>query len=75
MTHDDAQFQVKFTSLFCPGRALTFPCDQAGRVSIDALSERARNNYFYARATIGRDFSHPAIVLAGSATPTSLHSH
>jgi hypothetical protein len=25
------------------------------------MSERARNNYFYARAMIGRELAHPAI--------------
>jgi hypothetical protein len=30
-------------------------------VDIDALGERARLNYFYARTVIGREFSIPAV--------------
>lgn len=50
-------FELRFTSLFNAGRALAFPCDAAGRVDLDALSERARSNYFYARAVGGREFA------------------
>jgi len=54
-------FELRFQSLFDAGRALAFPCDAAGRVELDALSERARCNYFYARSVIGRDFGYPAV--------------
>ena len=43
------------------GRGLTFPCDATGHVDLDRLSERARQNYFYARAFIGREFFLPSI--------------
>lgn len=56
-----AGFELRFQSLFNEGRALSFPCDDAGRVNLDALSERARSNYFYARTVIGREFAHPAV--------------
>lgn len=56
-----AGFELRFQSLFHEGRGLSFPCDDAGHVDIDALSERARNNYFFARTLIGRDFAHPAV--------------
>jgi hypothetical protein len=56
-----AGFELRFRSLFNEGRALSFPCDRAGRVDLDALSERARSNYFYARTVIGREFAHPAV--------------
>ncbi len=58
------RFELRFESLFNTGRALAFPCDAAGRVEIDALSERARCNYFYARTVVGRDFAFPAVQLA-----------
>ena len=29
---------------------------------MDALSERARNNYLYARAVVGREYAAPAVV-------------
>lgn len=60
----EAQFQLRFQSLFNEGRALVFPCDQAGHVDMDALSERARHNYLYARTVIGREFATPAVIPA-----------
>ena len=55
-------YEIRFQSLFSAGRALTFPCDEQGRVQMDDLSERARNNYLYARAVIGREFAAPAVL-------------
>lgn len=52
--------QLRFVSLFQPGRALSFPCDASGHVDMDALSERARANYLYARAMVGRDYARPS---------------
>ncbi|MCW5666615.1 MAG: hypothetical protein KIT35_22515 [Piscinibacter sp.] len=60
----EAQYQLRFQSLFNEGRALVFPCDQAGHVDMDALSERARHNYLYARTVIGREFATPAVIPA-----------
>ena len=57
----DNQFEVRFESLFIPGRALTFPCDDHGHVNLDALPPRAKTNYFFARAMVGKDFSPPAL--------------
>jgi hypothetical protein len=54
-------FELRFQSLFHEGRALAFPCDADGRVDLDALSERGRSNYFYARSVVGRDFALPAV--------------
>ena len=55
-------FELRFESLFDPARALSFPCDGRGQVELDALSEKARGNYFFARAVIGREFASPAVV-------------
>jgi hypothetical protein len=55
-------FELRFESLFNPGRALAFPCDERGRVEMDGLTERARRNYLYARAVVGREFATPAVV-------------
>ena len=52
---------MRFRSLFDEGRALSFPCDAQGHVPLDALSERARNNYLYARTVIGRDYAVPEV--------------
>ena len=62
-----SQYQLRFQSLFDSGRGYAFPCDGTGRVDLDRLSERARNNYFYARAMVGRELSVPAV------EPASLH--
>jgi hypothetical protein len=54
-------FQLRFQSLFDPGRGYAFPCDERGQVDLDALSDNARNNYLYARAMIGREVATPAV--------------
>lgn len=56
-----AAYQLCFRSLFQEGRGYAFPCDASGQVDLDNLSERARNNYFYARAMIGKELSLPAV--------------
>ena len=55
-------FELRFESLFHPGRALAFPCDARGCVELDGLSDPARRNYFYARTVVGREFANPAVV-------------
>lgn len=57
-----SHFEIWFESLFDNGRGLAFPCDQAGHVDIDALSERGRSNYFFARAMLGREYATPRVV-------------
>ena len=66
-TRIGAAFELRFRSLFDEGRGYSFPCDGAGNVDIDALSERARNNYFFAHTVIGREFATPAVL------PSALH--
>jgi hypothetical protein len=58
-------FELRFESLFNDGRALAFPCDAEGRVSLDKLSERARVNYLFARGMVGRDFAAPSVLPSG----------
>jgi hypothetical protein len=60
-TGSAADYELRFESLFVEGRALAFPCDQAGLVDMNALSDRARCNYLYARAVVGREFRTPAV--------------
>ena len=57
----NASYEIRFQSLFHEGRALSFPCDAQGRVELDGLSDRARENYLYARAVVGRDYAYPSI--------------
>jgi len=54
-------YELRFDSLFVAGRGLAFPCDAAGQVDLDGLSERARRNYLYARAVVGREYRYPAV--------------
>lgn len=56
-----SQFNLRFRSLFNHGRGFAFPCDSQGRVDLDGLSERARTNYLFARAMVGRDLAAPAV--------------
>jgi hypothetical protein len=57
-----ARYELRFQSLFDEGRAFAFPCDVHGHVDMDALSDRARQNYLYARAVIGREVAMPAVL-------------
>jgi hypothetical protein len=56
-----ADYELRFDSIFVEGRGLVFPCDERGHVDLDRLSERARNNYLYARAVVGREYLTPAV--------------
>jgi hypothetical protein len=62
----ETNWELRFVSLFDAGRGWGFPCDAAGRVDLDALSERGRTNYLYARTVIGREVATPAVVARGS---------
>jgi hypothetical protein len=57
-------YELRFRCLFKPGRGYSFPCDAAGHVDLDALSDGERDSYFYARATIGCEFAMPAVQLS-----------
>lgn len=56
-----SQYQLRFRNLFDSGRGYAFPCDPRGQVDLDSMSETARNNYFYARAMVGRELAVPAV--------------
>ena len=57
----DEAYELSYQSLFNAGRSLRFPCDADGHVLLDRLTERARQNYLYARVVVGREFSFPTI--------------
>lgn len=57
-------FELRFRSLFRDGREYVFPCDSRGQVSMDTLTERARSNYLFARAMVGRDYAPPELTRA-----------
>lgn len=54
-------YELRYQSLFNEGRGFAFPCDAKGNVNLDALSDRARTNYCYARAVVGRELSTPTV--------------
>lgn len=58
------QYQLRYRSFFHPGRGFAFPCDAGGRVDMDTLSDRARLNYLYARAMVGKELQYPAVETA-----------
>lgn len=55
--------ELRFENLFKMGRGYAFPCDAAGRVDLDTLSDLARANYLYARRSVGREFFAPVTCL------------
>jgi hypothetical protein len=67
-----APFEVRFADLMHKGRELVFPCDARGCVDLDTLSERAREDYFFARAMVGRGFLPPRVAPTGCARDKSV---
>jgi hypothetical protein len=61
------RYEIRYQPLSENGLPLSFPCDEQGHVQMDALSERARNSYLYARAVVGREYARPAVL------PCDLH--
>jgi hypothetical protein len=60
--NDIAQdFELRFNALTSSGRALALACDKRGTVDLNAVSDRARSNYLFACALLGRKFSVPAV--------------
>ena len=57
-----ARYQLRYQSLKRQENVLEFPCDAQGRVEMNGLSERARNDYLFARAVVGFEFARPAVV-------------
>ena len=56
-----AAYEILYQPLSNEGRAMSFPCDSQGAVSLDSLTERARNDYLYARAVVGREYAYPSV--------------
>jgi hypothetical protein len=55
------RYELRFGSLFHEGRGYAFPCDAQGRVDLRTLGERARRNFAWVCAAVGREFSVPAV--------------
>ena len=54
---------LHFEPLTAGDAGLDVPCDPQGRVGLDALTDRLRNDYFFARTLIGRLFARPTVLL------------
>ena len=59
-----AAFELRFESLFQPGRAMVFPCDSEGHVDLGRCSANAQTSYLFARAMVGREYKWPRIAPA-----------
>ena len=64
-SRDAGPFELRFQSLFHAGKALAFPCNARGEVSLDTLSDRARENYLFARAVVGHEYAAPVVTSRG----------
>jgi hypothetical protein len=73
-TDPSCRFELRFVATQADGHDFAFPCDQHGRVDLDALPERERTEYFFARALIGRDVARPVVVVVQE-TPVEITRH
>jgi hypothetical protein len=58
---EQTSFELCFESLSDDNTVMAFPCGETGRVDMDAMTEHILNNYLYARAVIGHQFSRPLV--------------
>jgi hypothetical protein len=58
-----ARYELRFQSLFHSGRALSFPCDRAGEVHWDSMTDGARASLLRAQGSVGREWASPAVQL------------
>ena len=65
-----SHYELHYARLLGVGRSFVFPCDAAGNVEMDSLTERARENYLFARSAVGVEMALPTV----RATPLHLSS-
>jgi hypothetical protein len=56
-----SRHELRFRPLDDSRPVFAFRCDARGDVDLDQLSHRERNNYLYARVSIGREFARPSV--------------
>ncbi|MDR7334119.1 hypothetical protein [Roseateles asaccharophilus] len=61
--HTQSTHLLHFEPLTAGDASLDIPCDREGRVGLDALGDKLRNDYFFARTLIGRLFAAPTVRL------------
>jgi hypothetical protein len=54
-------YELIFRPLSGRGSGHAFPCDPGGHVDLDALDERVRNDYLFARALVGWSLAPPVV--------------
>lgn len=57
----EPRFELRFGSLFDPGRAYTFPCDVHGQVPLDRLPQPQRQSFLRVLQLVGREFGSPVV--------------
>jgi hypothetical protein len=60
-SHSSSRHELRFHPLDNSRPVFSFRCDACGEVDLDQLSNRDRNNYLYARVSIGREFARPSV--------------
>jgi hypothetical protein len=58
----EPRYELRFTGLHNRGRGYAFPCDAAGHVRTDQLTDQARGSYLRAQAAVGSELSAPVVV-------------
>lgn len=56
-------YELRFESLSVAHRWFSFACNAQGAADLNQLSDRARCNYLFARALVGREVAAPAVAL------------
>lgn len=56
-----SHYELHYVRLLGIGRSFVFPCDAAGHVAVDSLTERARANYLFAQSAVGVEMSAPTV--------------
>ena len=60
-SRSSSRHELRFHPLDSSRPVFAFHCDAHGEVDLDQLSHRDRNNYLYARVSIGREFARPSV--------------
>ena len=58
---EQCAYELRFAPLRGDAVSVAFPCDDKGRVQLDALSEQARADYLFARAVVGCRYARPVV--------------
>jgi hypothetical protein len=61
--------ELRFSGLPRQRRGYAFPCDEAGLVDLDKLSDRNRPDHFFARTVVGKKLSAPVVTQASTELP------